>query len=627
MVQNIPAVNVSSVYGYVNQAPAYDQTFGCVIECNKGSPSEAVLISTPQQLFAEFGVTMDAYWGVGGQPLYIVRAVDGVTTQSIDYLYDNATSPVAVIKLVAKVEGSYNIFLNAGPDTKSGNDLVLEEPNSTDEFYLGIHASTYNNKSSVEKIVDNINVESSIVDAYYRVLESDGETTRWDKTHADDETVLYGTDTLQVTGRIILGQNSVDGSVGSDGTVKDAADQSEFDLIPDADAATCHRKALEYLEDVVLAGVFTMKAPTTAEDAIYTSAFYGEYASHVAAMNTAKEHNWRYAIVGADDNSATTNMEGMMSFAIALDSENMIYVGQGVVDVNGVEYSPRLATQVVAGKLGYTKYQEPIWGGAASKILHANNTNFISDVMFLPGSGIINTGGTELTGFSKTSGYENIYQTTVTVAIGNVNQDTELYMEILEESIGLEAALTQVDAIPGTFCFDEDNGILYLHAFDSGNPSTQIISMNNDPGPASKTDRNLYNTYGVLTFLKRSDGVRILEGINTAQNDNENADSEIAVIRIINHAKYVVYDAAYQLLGENISDTYYGDMKTAVNSVLNTMVGEGALVNVASDGLTAYAVEVEQSPRTLQREGRVNIQLSITPAHAARTIDIQIVVM
>jgi hypothetical protein len=630
MVQNIPAVNVSKIYGYVNQVAAYDQVFGCVIECNKGSPAEAQLISSPQQLLAEYGVTMDPYWGVGGQPLYIIRAVDGITTQSVDYLYDTETSPVPIIKLVAQVEGSYNIFINAGPDTKNGNDLVLEEPDNTDEFYLGVHSSTYNNKSSIETIVDNINTESAIVDAYYQVLEVDGITTRWDNSYVVGETVLYGNDTLAVTGRVILGTNSTMGSVGSDGTVKELADQAEFDLIPDEDAAMCHRKALQYLEDVRLAGVFTMKAPSTEDDATYTAALYGEYASHAAAMTTPREHMWRYVIVGADDNSAATDMEGMINFAKTLNSENVIYVGQGVVDVNGVEYTPRMATQVVAGKLGYTAYQEPIWGGASSKVLAANNVNFIADVMFLPGSGITNVGGTPLTTFTKVTGYTNIYSTTVTTAIGNVNQDLTVYTEIpggVTADNELSTILTQLDKQAGFFFFDEANNLLYINTFDSGNPNNEIISMNNLPGPASSSDRNLYNTYGVLTFLSRADGIRVLEGINTAQNENLDADSEIAVIRIVNHAQYVVFDTAYQLLGGNISDTYYGDMTTSINSALSLMVAEGALVDVPSDGLVAFTVNVEQSPRTLQREGVVNIQLAITPAHAARTIKIQIVVM
>jgi hypothetical protein len=239
-------------------------------------------------------------------------------------------------------------------------------------------------------------------------------------------------------------------------------------------------------------------------------------------------------------------------------------------------------------------------------------------------------GGTPLTTFTKVTGYTNIYSTTVTTAIGNVNQDLTVYTEIpggVTADNELSTILTQLDTQAGFFFFDEANNLLYINTFDSGNPNNEIISMNNLPGPASSSDRNLYNTYGVLTFLSRADGIRVLEGINTAQNENLDADSEIAVIRIVNHAQYVVFDTAYQLLGENISDTYYGDMTTSINSALSIMVAEGALVDVPSDGLVAFTVNVEQSPRTLQREGVVNIQLAITPAHAARTINIQIVVM
>jgi hypothetical protein len=536
MVQNVPQVRVSSIYGYVSAVPAADQVFGCVIEGTKGTPNTPKFISTPQEMAQEFGVEMNAYWGVGGQPLWMTRAIyqgeqDPDTLEyptpalkAEHYLFSDEVSPVSVIKLIAAREGSYDIHITAGKNLATGNDLVIEEINSPNEYFLGVHDTlTEPTQTAVERLISKINKESYLLAAQFKVVDKSSKAfIRWDVAYDRTTETIAGNDSLATTGRVILGNGSGN-TKGTDGEVKLLAEQSTFDLIPDDHAAESHRNALIGLEGQRIAGIFTPRA---------LDAVYGEYAAHVAKMGSPEQHGWRFAIIGAADDAS---MMDRIRTCIDLDTENIIYVGGGAVDINGVEYSPREATQVVAGKIGYTQYQYAIWGGNASKILAANGINYITDILPMPGTA--------------------------------------------------------------------------------------------PDGSASPADIVMYNEHGVLTFQKDPDGIRIREGITTAQNTNQSSEDEIAVVRIIRHAKYAVYDVCYSMLGENIGATFQQDMTNAVNTVLSKMLKEGALIDVPSDGLTAYLTNVQISPRILQREGRVIIDISITPVHAARTIDARITVM
>ena len=144
---------------------------------------------------------------------------------------------------------------------------------------------------------------------------------------------------------------------------------------------------------------------------------------------------------------------------------------------------------------------------------------------------------------------------------------------------------------------------------------------------ATRDDLRMYNENGVLTFRKDDDGVRIREGITTGQNTNAQAEDEIAVTRIVRHAKYIVYDKCYAMLGENISNTFNKDLEASIAVAMDQMKSDGALIDVPADGLAAYEINVQVTPRSMQRQGKVIVDMSITPVHAARTISARIVVM
>ena len=146
-------------------------------------------------------------------------------------------------------------------------------------------------------------------------------------------------------------------------------------------------------------------------------------------------------------------------------------------------------------------------------------------------------------------------------------------------------------------------------------------------GSATKEDIIEYNEKGVITFVDELDGIRIREGVSTSQNTTTGED-EVAVTRIVRHVKYLVYDRAYEMLGQNITSTYKIDLEEYIKSGLEEMkVTDLSLIDIPDSGLTAYSVSVTLTAQAGMKEGKVTVNVSITPVHAARQITAQIVVM
>jgi len=531
MVYNVPRVRVAHTYGYVPSVPADDQIFGYVVECTKGKPNEAVLIRTPEQLYQEFKVHLDAYFGVGGQALYVTRAActaaNGGTApvKAVQFLTDTATTGLDVIKLVAKQEGSYPITLQVERNATAGNNVVISEEGYSSEYYIGI--------TGIDNIVKRINRESAIVDAYYPVYEEGGSCSspEWVQEHDTTQTLCSGTGYLEtVTAGTVLGSYGTGAVAGANGTTHSSP--AYAGQLPDANAPTAHAEALSGLEIYKLAGVFTTQVTETTEATVHAV-----YLEHVDKMNGAEEHGWRFAVLGAADGATKSEI---LSASAGHDRETVAYVGQGVIDVNEVEYSPTEAAQVVAGKIGAMAYYEPIWGGQSTKILGINQNGtiekFIIDLVPLPG-------------------------------------DTE-------------------------------------------------------GSVATREDLIEYNEKGVITFVEELDGIRVREGLTTVQNPAETAEDELAVMRIIRHVKYLVYDRSYEMLGQNITDTFKTDLEENIKSGLEAMkTTDRSILDIPESGLSAYTVSVSLMPRTVQKEGKVTVNVAVTPVHAAREIECTVVVM
>lgn len=407
MVKQIPRVNVTHVLGNVLRVPATDQILAAVVECKKGVPNQPVLIRSPYMLRRSFGVDMDAYYAAGGGPLYVVRAAYGDATPAEHVIYDNAVTGVPVIKIVAKAAGTAKVYLTVR-STGEGNrvrlGIVAEEDGGLTEYFTGIRGSITASKSAIQNLVERINRDSDIIEAYYKV------SGEWVQEKGAGP-ITIGTGALNQLPRTILGSGNAPNVAGSDGDeIKDEADQKAFDIIKDTIAdgedglspsEIAHAEALKALEQVECAGVICLKSipyelRTDMEQADGTGDIYAPYVEHVDTMNQPENHAWRFGIVGCNDNM---NMEARLETAAIIDNDMMMVVGQGIIDINGVEYTPDMATMAVAGKLSSTPYNLAIWGGKASKALKVDTT-FITDIMELPGAPIYNEGGDAITGES-----------------------------------------------------------------------------------------------------------------------------------------------------------------------------------------------------------------------------------
>lgn len=504
MVYNIPNVRVSHTYGYTPSIPADDQLSGYVVESIKGEPNKAVLIRSAEQLYQEFKVRLDAYFGVGGQAFYVTRAACDTANppstgtapvKASHTLKDTTGTPVNVLNLVAKQKGTYDIFITVSQNVTGGNNIIIEEEGYPTEYYIGI--------TGIENMVTRINRESEIVDATF---------------------TAEGTGILANVARIKLGTGF---TVGTNGTVNGT--QAYPGQLPDANAPTAHAKALASLEAYQIAAVFNTQATSGS-----AAALHAKYVEHIDKVNGPEYHGWRFAILGAPAGASKSSIIGS---AVGFNRENVVYVGQGVIDINGTEYSPCQATQVIAGKIGATKYYETIWGGAKSKVLGIEGEKYIAELVALPGAGV--------------------------------------------------------------------------------------------DGLATKEDIIEYNEKGVTTFVEELDGIRIREGVTTIQDSVSNSsEDELAVVRIIRHAKYLVYNRAYEMLGQNITATYKTDLEEHIKTGLEVMKSTDlSLIDITESGLSAYTVSVQLVPRTVQKQGKVTVNVTITPVHAAREISAQVVVM
>lgn len=494
MVEGYPEIVVKQTYGYGLSVPASDQIWGICVESTKGEPFVPVFVQTPNQCYQDFKVRLDGFWGVGGQGLYIVRVTSGSPAAAVHSLKDTAATPATVLTLTAKKKGSYDITINASDNASGGFNLTLEEAGLPKEQYFGV--------ATFAEMAERLNAESNMVTA---VSASEG------NSH------------FAVVTNVVLGEGAGN-TAGSDGTTKTgAATPADLGELATADAPAAHRAGLAKLEDYDIAGVFSISKLETVQD---------EYVVHAESMSAADVHKWRYASVGAaaaDDSKAKILLRTQ-----DYDSENVLFVGQGLVDRNNVQYAPYEATMAIAGKRSGTWYGNTIWGG-----------------------------------------------------------DTEKRLGIKEEQFFVD-----------------------------------ILPMVSSTTTTTNADRREYNEKGVITFTKDFDGVRIREGVTSVQPGNVLEEDEEAVVSIVRKVKKVIYNAAFQMLGKNITPSYKTDLEEHIKSALEEMKNQDkTIIDLPEEQLKAYTVVATVVPRSSQRLGKVIIDASVTPVHAARSIQANVVIL
>ena len=200
---------------------------------------------------------------------------------------------------------------------------------------------------------------------------------------------------LENTEAAFVGQNST----GTEANIYDSIDVSEVEGVkiddpvnginkpvtenPAADEtnsevtrAVAYQKAFQKIQDVDLIGIATIVDSPAVQSAL---------ALHIDEVTDPEVHQLRFGITGATgyvlppENGAELSTDQQMTFDILsgqasiLDSEWMIYIGQGVVfeDEYGNRRNvlPHEATQLYTGIRSALGYSEAIFGGEAKKVL------------------------------------------------------------------------------------------------------------------------------------------------------------------------------------------------------------------------------------------------------------------
>ena len=489
MVIGKPIVSVTSIPGYGPATPGNEQIWGLCVESTKGPSFTPTLVQSEDEEYALFKTRTQGFWRVNGQGMLMVRVTAGTPVAAIHILKDNATTGVSAITLTALQEGSYPIQINAS-NNGTTNNLIIEEDGFPPEYYLNV--------PTMAELVTRINNDSQIVSAE---LEAEGSGLL--------ATVVDAT----------LGSGAGN-TAGSDGTVDSGSTTGE---LAEADAPAAHRQGLVLMENYIIRGAFTVSPYADVHD---------EYAIHAKAMSQADKCQWRYAVVGVTDEE-TSKSEIIDRVNASYDDEHILFVGQGLVDKNGVEYAPYQSTVAIAGKRSALPYGQSIWGGAAKKLLGKGDDQFFVDVLPM-------------------------------VSAETVTKDSDI---------------------------------------------------------------KSYNENGVITFRKDPDGIRILEGVTSVSPTNVTQEDEEAVVSIVDHAKYIIYDVCFKMSGENLVPSYKTTLEQSIQSALEVMKNtDKTIQDYSEEGIKAYTVNATIVPRANQLLGKVIVDATITPVHAAREIRANVVV-
>ena len=349
MVQGIPEIKIVDSEGFGFTIPDDENIWGVCVETNKGTPNEVTMVQSPSVALREFKVDLRPFWGVGGQGCKVVRVTAGTPSKaSQTYVDTNTPTPTDLFTLTAKQPGTYDIIVSLAPHQTAGYNLTIREEFMPVEHYLGVE--------TIEALVNRVNSDSQIVDAEWI-----------------DENEPAAEKTVEVVSSQKLGE---EGSAGTNGTVDtgEGVQEANPGKLAEGDAAGAHATGLALLAQHDINGVFCLSEYPAVQN---------EYSYHADVMSRPEENKWRYAVIGADP--TLTDKASLRSRANAYDNENVLFVGQGLIDKNGREYPPREATIAVAGKRSALWYGDAIWGGGTKKLLGRRNDNFFVDVMPLPG--------------------------------------------------------------------------------------------------------------------------------------------------------------------------------------------------------------------------------------------------
>lgn len=347
---------------------------------------------------------------------------------------------------------------------------------------------------------------------------------------------------------------------------------SSLHRILESERVQAHKDALDHLAKIKLSGIFCMYG----EDAVQKV-----YADHVsttepAGMNSTEVCKWRSLIVGANALDRTNDYGEpgfkLMDKSAAFDNENILFLGQGLVDSGYVPES---------------------------------NVQLLTDAN---GNAVLNTAGQRQ--------YVSLLDDDEASLPGQL-----LPFQCTQYVAGLRSKLFYGDAIFGGEAKKEivgigaDFGIAPLFAGENKvlwQPDNYVA----------------LNQAGVLTFTDDYNiPVTLMDGVTTKQSPLE--EDEEGVQSIVKYAKHAVHEVLQSFIGRNITGDLEAMMENATTTVLNGMTStDQTLVAIASEGLSAFDVDIVLIPKSNAQQtlAKAYVYLKLTPVHALRQIEVELTV-
>jgi hypothetical protein len=407
MVQGIPYIRIKTSSEAAYSEPDHNYLWATVVESTRGPVNKPVFIESKMHAKQLFGINVDPFFDNGGQGLVMIRAAqsgqykyveDGETdfAKNADGTYKlkafeptvgtlDLTADITYTKVVKKGEGETATLEPTAQDplTKTpvirltANNVGSEPINVTFSLYarggysIRIATASYNPVNiqgckTLAELVEKINKRSYSLTAK---LTDNG--ILFDKLVSNNVSKATPYTEGQITEFSVASINTGAFSFAGTNGIWDA----KTNRIPDENitdtngvtiadvsyyGAKAHRAALTQLENVRLAGIFCLYPESDIQN---------EYAYHSEKMSTEDVCRWRYAVVGANDDDRR-DIGDLIDRAVTLDSQYIIFIGQGAYNYDE-EYIPAYCmTQYWAGMRSKLNYGSSMFGGENSKVIY-----------------------------------------------------------------------------------------------------------------------------------------------------------------------------------------------------------------------------------------------------------------
>lgn len=385
MATSIPTFRLEVTEGMIDADTSADRLYGYCIEANKGPVMEPTFCASATEAKRVFGIDFLPHFYQNPTGIVICRVeFDGMSKASVDFkakplneagtAVDENGTEFTVLTISSTSEGPSNarVVISKSSASNSGYNVAI----TTD-----VTSKTYQNVPNLEKIVYKINHKFG--NYLYAELSPAYKSQVATKKFLRDQFVFATSSNVTTYGYLTDGSNGV--MRNTDGTVSTTQITPENMNLPagasgpnpEMTRLIAYQKAFEKIQEVDLMGIATICDSPAVQSAL---------ASHIEEVTDPEVHQLRFGITGytgykkiPEDGTSLaesdkTGSDDIIGQASILDSEWMIFIGQGVVfeDEYGVrrDVLPCEATQLYTGIRSALGYSEAIFGGESKKVLN-----------------------------------------------------------------------------------------------------------------------------------------------------------------------------------------------------------------------------------------------------------------